>query len=98
MILVREVFQLKFGKAKEAKVLVKESLDLEKKLGYGPSRYLTDLTGPYYTLIMETSYQSLAAFEQMLKEVMGNKEFSAWYQKFMPLVESGRREIFTIVE
>ena len=98
MILVREVFQLKFGKAKDAKALVKESQELEKKLGFGPSRYMTDLTGPYYTLVMESSFQSLAAFEQTLKDVMAQKEFAAWYQKFVPLVESGRREIYSLLD
>ena len=98
MILVREVFQLRFGKARDAKALVKESQELEKKLNFGPSRYMTDLTGPYYTLVMESTFQSLGAFEQALKDVMSNKEFSAWYQKFIPLVESGRREIYTLLD
>lgn len=98
MILVRDVFQLKFGKAKEAKELAREGAALEKKLGYGVSRYLTDLTGEYYTLVMESTYENLAAFEKALKEILNAEEFSRWYQKFVPLVESGRREIFTIVD
>lgn len=98
MILVRDVFQLKFGKAREAKALALEGAAIEKKSGYGPSRFLTDLTGPYYTLVMESTYDSLAAFENALKDVLSSKEFGQWYQKFIPLVESGRREIFTIVE
>jgi hypothetical protein len=28
---------------------------------------------------------------------MANDEWHKWYQKLVPLVESGRREIFTIV-
>jgi hypothetical protein len=98
MILIREVFQLKFGKAKEAKALAKEGAELEKKYGYTPSRNLTDLTGQYYTLVSERTYKSLGDFEQELQKVFANKDFSAWYQKMVPLVESGRREIFTIVE
>lgn len=98
MILVRDVFQLKFGKAREAKALALEGAAIEKKFGYGPSRFLTDLTGPYYTLVMESTYADLASFEKALKDVLGAKEFGEWYQKFVPLVESGRREIFTILE
>lgn len=98
MILVRDVFQLKFGKAKEAKALAKEGSAIERKFGYGPSRILTDLTGPYYTLVMESTYDNLAAYEKVLKDALNAPEFSAWYQRFVPLVESGRREIFTIVE
>jgi hypothetical protein len=29
---------------------------------------------------------------------MGVEEWKVWYQKFVPLVESGYREIFTVVE
>jgi len=98
MILVRDVFQVKFGKMKEAKALARQDIDFQKRYGMSQSRFLTDLTGPYYTLIMETTYDSLAAYEKSLKDVLNSKEFKKWYKKFMPLVESGRREIFTVVE
>ena len=98
MILVRDIFQLKFGKAKEAKALWKEAEKLAKQFGSGPERALTDLTGPYYTFVMEGLFENLAAYEQSMKDTMGEKEWSAWYQKFVPLIESGRLEIFTIVE
>jgi hypothetical protein len=42
--------------------------------------------------------ESLSAFEQDAKLVMGNAEWRAWYERFIPLCESGSREIFTIVE
>ena len=98
MIVVRNVFQLKFGKAKEAKALVKEIQELMKKYGQASSRYLTDLTGEFYTLVMETSYENLTAYEKSSQDAMGAKEFEQWYGKFVPLVESGRREIFNIVD
>lgn len=98
MILVRDVFQLKFGKAKEAKALVKEAVAIQRKLGFASPRLLTDLTGPYYTFVMELTFQNLAEFEKALKEIMGNPEFGQWYQKMIPLVDSGRREVYTVVE
>ena len=97
MILVRNTFQLRFGKAKEAIALVKESEAIMKRHGAAPTRYLTDLTGQFYTLVMEISYESLSAMEAAQKDTMGAKEFAAWYQKFIPLVESGSREIFNIL-
>jgi hypothetical protein len=99
MILVREVFQLKFGKAREAKAAWKEGAAIMKKHNFPPSRALTDLVGPYYTFILENTHEDLAAFEQSLSGGLGMKEFGEWYQtKFAPFVESGRREIFTILE
>ncbi len=97
MILVRNVFQLKFGKAREATALMKENEALVKRHGNPPTRYLTDLSGPFYTLVMEMTFDSLAALEQSQRDMMSSKEFSDWYQKFIPLVESGHRELFTVV-
>jgi hypothetical protein len=99
MILVRDIFQLKFGKAKEAINLWKDGSAIIKKLEYGPERLLTDLVGPsYYTFVMESTFEGLSDLEKGLSKVFGNEEWSRWYQKFLPLVESGRREIFNIVE
>ena len=97
MILVREVFQLKFGKAKEAKTLWKEGVVIVKKAGYAV-RALTDLTGPFYTFVVEISFESLADFEKGAQDMLGAEEWGKWYQKFSPLLMSGRREVFTIVE
>jgi hypothetical protein len=96
MILIRDVFRLKFGKAKEARALWQEGMKLTRKYGYGPQRLLSDLTGPYYTLVMESEVESLAAWEANFGKTMGAADWEAWYHRFSPLVESGYREIFTI--
>ncbi len=99
MIVVREVFQLKFGKAKEAKAAWKEFAALRKKYNLPESRVLTDCTGPFYMFILENTFENLTAFEQSLKSELGMKEFGEWYHaKFTPLVDSGRREIYSVVE
>jgi hypothetical protein len=98
MIVVRNIFQLKFGKAKDAIALIKENQELMKKYSHTTSRFLTDVTGDFYTLEMETTYENLTAFEKSSKEMMAVKEFGLWYEKFVTLVESGRREIFSLME
>ncbi|HTX18809.1 MAG TPA: hypothetical protein VMG34_09120 [Bacteroidota bacterium] len=99
MILVREVFQLKFGKAKEAKAAWKEGAAILQRHNLPVGRALTDLVGPYYTFVLENTHNDLASFESSMKSNLAMKEFGQWYQeKFSPLVESGMREIFTIVE
>jgi hypothetical protein len=99
MVLIRNVFRLKFGKAKEAVAIMKEGLAIQKRQGapYTP-RILTDITGPFYTIVLELTVASFAAFEAEAPRYMGDKEFQANYQKLTPLVESGYREVFTIVE
>ena len=98
MILVREVFQLKIGKAKEAKQLFKEAAELARKYDMPVGRAMTDLTGPYYTFVWESTHQSLAAWEGSMSDPRGAEEWGTWYQKFAPLIDGGHREIFTLVE
>ncbi len=99
MILVRDIFHLKFGKAKDAKVLLSDAKELNKKYGFDRSRALTDLvTNHSYTLVLESEWNSLADWESKMKEGLGSAEWQQWYQKFIPLVESASREILKIVE
>ena len=100
MILVRDVFRLEFGKAREALAAFKEVGEAAKGMGFGGSsfRILTDLVGPYYTLVLETTHPSLTAYEKMGESIMTNQDWRKAYQKFTPHVESGYREIFTIVQ
>ena len=52
MIVVRNVFQLKFGKAREALAVMKEGIAIQKRLAAeGSARLLTDVTGRHYTLV-----------------------------------------------
>lgn len=100
MILVRDVFRLKFGKAREALAAWKAMGEHAKRAnpGGGARRLLTDLVGPYYTLVMESTFQDLATYERLLSSMMNDAEWRKTYQTFTPLVESGYREIFTIHE
>ena len=99
MIVVRNVFALKFGKAREALAVMKEGIAIQKRLApEGSPRLLTDVTGRHYTLVLEMTLPNLAALEAMVPRIFGHEEFQANYQKMVPLVESGHREIFTIVE
>jgi hypothetical protein len=100
MVVIRNVFRLKFGKAKEALPLFREGLAIQKRLLARDfnSRILTDLTGPFYTVVLEIGVPSLSAFETEVPRLMGDKEWQANYQKTLPLIESGYREIFTVVE
>ena len=100
MIVVRNVFQLKFGKTREAVALFKEGIALMHKLGFGQgqARLLTDLVATYYTLVLEQTFASLADYESSGKTLMANEIWKGWYQKLVPLIDSGRREVFTIVE
>jgi hypothetical protein len=101
MIVVRNVFQLKFGKAREAIALIKQGVAIQKRALAGvdfSTRLLTDVTGSNYTLVLELTVPNLATFETSAPRLFGDKDWQANYQQMVPLVESGHREVFTIVE
>ncbi len=99
MILVRNVFQLRFGKAKDAKDNWKELRSiLDRSTSDGRARAMLDVVGPFYTFVLEMTYPSLAAFESEAGGMMGKAEWKAWYDRFVPLVESGHREIYTLLD
>jgi len=101
MIVVRNVFQLKFGKAREALALMKEGIAIQRRVLTGvdfSTRLLTDVTGRNYTLVVELTMPNLAAYETNAPRLFADKEWQAGFQKMVPLVEVGYREVFTIVE
>jgi hypothetical protein len=99
MIVVRDIFQLKFGMAGQAIELWKQAMEINRRLGYGGSaRMLTDLVGsPYYTVVLETTYESMWEFEEAIKKVLKNQDWRGIYSKIVPLTEKGRREILNVV-
>ena len=100
MIVVRNVFRLKFGQAREAIAAWKEGIAIAERAGARAQyRLLTDLAGPdFYTLVLEGTYQSLADFEQSARALMASREWQAWYPQVKALSEGGYREILNIVE
>lgn|SRR5215471_10102435 len=99
MIVVRNIFQLRFGEAKKGVELWKEGMALAKRLGFPAksSRVLTDLVGQFYTIVFENVFESLAEFESAAKTFMANPEWQTWYAKVSAITESGRREILNVV-
>jgi hypothetical protein len=98
MIVVRDIFQLHFGKAKEAVSLLKQGQQALKQAGYPVDRILADVTGEYYTLVMESRVESLSAFEEALGKTRDLSEWQEVYKRLVPLVRSGRREVFREME
>ena len=101
MVVIRNVFQLKFGKAREAVALMKQGLAIQKRALAGvefSTRLLTDVTGPFYVLVLEITVPSLGVYESATPRLFGDKEWQAHYEKMTALVESGHREAFSIVE
>lgn len=94
MILVRDVFQAKYGKGGELVELFKQARE-KWRPEYG-ERILTDASGPFFTVVTETEVESLAEWERLIAEVFSLPEFGEWFARMGPVVESGRREFYNI--
>lgn len=61
-------------------------------------RILTDASGPFFTVVTESEVESFAAWESGFREAMQRPWMEEWFGRMMPLVESGSRDFYTIVE
>ena len=94
MILVRDVFQAKYGRGGELVALFKEARQTWATQYAG--RVLTDLSGPFFTVITETEVETLDEWEKGNNAIFSLPEFGDWFSRMTPLVESGRREFYRI--
>jgi hypothetical protein len=98
MILVRQVFQTKWGKADEfAALMAADNQEMAKALGADHAwRVLTDLSGPFHTVVLEVEMESMAQWEQFRSQMFQNPEIGREMERSGELVESGRSEMYTI--
>jgi hypothetical protein len=98
MVLIREIFFCKPGQVRPMVEKFKKMSALTEKMGFGKSRVMTDFSAErYWTVVSEWEVKSLTAFEEMMSgTAMQNKEFEEIMKDYHNLVESGRREIYTI--
>ena len=99
MILVRMVFQAKWGKAGEVANEFKQNAEMIQKV-YGQGarvRILTDLSGPFDTVVQEIELESLAEWERLRAKMFSSPEFDEMREAVTenPFV-SGRTEFYTI--
>ena len=98
MIIVRTVFQAKFGKANELVTVLREFAQTYAiETGEPPQgRLLTDLSGRFDTVVMETEVENLSEWERGRAEMFANPAFAEAAARMNDLVEDGRNEFFTI--
>ena len=104
MLLVRQVFQAKYGRGDELVALFKEGFARFRSPGEAAEaarrsyRILTDASGSFFTVVIEVEVESFAAWEGSFRESMARPWIGEWFGRMMPLVESGSREFYNIVE
>lgn len=100
MIVVLNVYRIKFEKAEQAQALWREGMVISS-LTAGDDvelRLLTDSLGTYFTLMIEVTAESLGTYEKWTREVLGNHDYGDWYHKFLNLTVGQYREIYHVVD
>jgi len=98
MILVRIVFQTKWGRAQEVVDEFKQSEAMMRRVtgSNGRVRILTDLSGPFHTVVQEIEVESLAEWERQRAAMFSDPEFQQRQASSDLPFESGRLEFYTI--
>jgi hypothetical protein len=99
MYLVREVFKAKPGKAKDlVKIFKAAAPHFEKSGDMKNSKVMTDITGPYWTVVFESEVKNIADFFAQLRNPTNPMppELTEIMKGYMDCVEGGHREIYLL--
>lgn len=94
MIIVRETFTAKPGCASKLASQFKSAMDV---VFPGRARVLTDLVGPFNTVVIETTAASAGEFEEELTRLMNDPALRSRLQGYTDLYLTGSREIYRVV-
>jgi malonyl CoA-acyl carrier protein transacylase len=94
MIVIREFFIAKPGQASKLAAMIKDVMSESKD----DVRIMTDLTGEFNQVVMETKLTDLAAFEERMKEYSANQAMRDKMKGYTDLWTTGGREIYRLVE
>jgi hypothetical protein len=98
MIVVRYVFQAKWGKAGQVVEQFKQGEEKMRELAGENIRFriLTDLSGPFDTVVQEIEVENFAAWEEFRARMFADPEFASMQsEEIFPFI-SGRAEFYTL--
>jgi len=100
MIIERAVWQAKFGSGDQVVEAFKHwRAQTAPRFGL-TARIMVDLTGPMFTVVVETEYRDMAQLAEMteqLQALYGDAEFQQWFGSWQAAVERGSRELYRVV-
>lgn len=96
MIIVHDIFVCKPGNASKMAKLFKEWADVVPKKN---TSVMTDMTGQYHRVVIASTFDSLAAYEEESKTIgqsPAEKEVMAKFKDMNDMYVSGSREIYKV--
>ena len=96
MFLARDVFRTKAGKGKEIVTMFKKVMEFMPNEGVKSRRILSDVVGPYWTIVMETEVEKLESYFDLMNQRPSHPEAEQVMKGYADLVDGGYREIFKV--
>ena len=97
MLLIRDIMYCKPGKVRAMVEKFVAMAKLGEKKRMPKMRVMTDVSAErYWTVVSEMEVESIEAFMAMMQNPDDAKDFDAIMKGYHDLVDSGRREIYTI--
>jgi hypothetical protein len=100
VIVERLVFTAKFGQGDTVVTAFKEWQErFNARFGLS-SRLMVDVTGPMFTVVLETQYRDMAHVAEVgarERAFFAEPEFQQWFARWSNAVEQGARELYEVV-
>ena len=97
MYVIRDVMHCKPGKVQEIVKRFKSLNDIAPKLGFKPTRILTDVSGePYWTVVGIIEVESLDKFFAAMEKAFTDEDARKIMAGYHDFVQGGRREIYKV--
>ena len=93
MFRIRNVFKAKPGKGKNLVEVFKKVFEHTKDYGIKSNSISTDVTGPYWTVVLESDVENLNDYFEMMPKMRENK---AVMEAMDGYIASGHREILKV--
>jgi hypothetical protein len=103
VIVERMTFQANYGRGDELVELFREYVEKLAPLvdEHPPMRAYTDRTGTMFTVVVDSEFADVEAYARFQKQeeaTYGRPEFIAWFEKMVPLVASGERQLLNRID
>lgn len=97
MYFIREVFKAKPGKAKELVKKFKQAIPyFEKSEGGINYKVLTDITGNYWTVVVQYEIANIGGFFINVRGATAGTELQEIMKGYLDLVDGGCREVYLV--
>ena len=97
MILVREIFITKPGQASKFAKMMRDAQNQFSGI-QAKFRIMTDLTGSFNKVVMETELENLGALDKRMQEYRSNTKARESMAGYTDLYLTGEREIYQLVD